>query len=80
MAANHLNITNSVLYSYEYWELADNLAKENKGMAAENKNLTALIVTSDWEKFCINSFVYLQACLNEGLQACSFFELRLANA
>ncbi|XP_048855347.1 AF4/FMR2 family member 3 isoform X16 [Brienomyrus brachyistius] len=30
MAANHLNITNSVLYSYEYWELADNLAKENK--------------------------------------------------
>lgn len=31
MAANHLNITNSVLYSYEYWEVADNLAKENKG-------------------------------------------------
>ncbi|TSV41620.1 AF4/FMR2 family member 3 [Bagarius yarrelli] len=30
MAANHLNITNSVLYSYEYWELADTLAKENK--------------------------------------------------
>ncbi|XP_040913784.1 AF4/FMR2 family member 3 isoform X2 [Toxotes jaculatrix] len=30
MAANHLNITNSVLYSYEYWEVADNLAKENK--------------------------------------------------
>ncbi|KAK7882419.1 hypothetical protein WMY93_028593 [Mugilogobius chulae] len=29
MAANHLNITNSVLYSYEYWEVADNLAKEN---------------------------------------------------
>ncbi|XP_067372994.1 AF4/FMR2 family member 3 isoform X1 [Channa argus] len=30
MAANHLNITNSILYSYEYWEVADNLAKENK--------------------------------------------------
>ncbi|KAG7502230.1 hypothetical protein JOB18_016212 [Solea senegalensis] len=30
MAANHLNITNSVLFSYEYWEVADNLAKENK--------------------------------------------------
>ncbi|XP_045910776.1 AF4/FMR2 family member 3 [Micropterus dolomieu] len=30
MAANHLNITNCVLYSYEYWEVADNLAKENK--------------------------------------------------
>ncbi|KAM9344126.1 uncharacterized protein aff3 isoform 2-T2 [Pholidichthys leucotaenia] len=30
MAANHLNITNSVLYSYEYWEVADGLAKENK--------------------------------------------------
>lgn len=31
MAANHLTITNCVLYSYEYWEVADNLAKENKG-------------------------------------------------
>lgn len=31
MAANHLNITNSVLYSYEYWEVADNLSKESKG-------------------------------------------------
>lgn len=31
MAANHLNITNCVLYSYEYWEVADTLAKENKG-------------------------------------------------
>uniref|UniRef100_A0AAQ4RVK2 ALF transcription elongation factor 3 n=1 Tax=Gasterosteus aculeatus aculeatus TaxID=481459 RepID=A0AAQ4RVK2_GASAC len=30
MAANHLNITNSVLYSYEYWEVADNLTMENK--------------------------------------------------
>ncbi|KAK6486739.1 AF4/FMR2 family member 3-like [Huso huso] len=30
MAANHVNITNSVLYSYEYWEVSDNLAKENK--------------------------------------------------
>lgn len=36
MAANHLNITNSVLYSYEYWEVADNLAKENKGMCSES--------------------------------------------
>lgn len=36
MAANHLNITNSVLYSYEYWEVADNLAKENKGMDANS--------------------------------------------
>ncbi|KAJ8256242.1 hypothetical protein COCON_G00201060 [Conger conger] len=30
MAADHLEITNSVLYSYEYWEVADNLAKESK--------------------------------------------------
>ncbi|KAM9485097.1 uncharacterized protein aff3 isoform 5-T6 [Salvelinus alpinus] len=30
MAANHLNITNSVLYSYEYWEVADSLARDNK--------------------------------------------------
>ncbi|KAJ8350325.1 hypothetical protein SKAU_G00254550 [Synaphobranchus kaupii] len=30
MAADHLEITNSVLYSYEYWEVADNLAKECK--------------------------------------------------
>ncbi|XP_061649308.1 AF4/FMR2 family member 4 isoform X2 [Phyllopteryx taeniolatus] len=30
MAASHLNITNSVLYGYEYWEVADNLAKESK--------------------------------------------------
>ncbi|MGH0122135.1 UNVERIFIED_CONTAM: hypothetical protein FKN15_060559 [Acipenser sinensis] len=33
MAASHVNITNSVLYSYEYWEVSDNLAKENKGMS-----------------------------------------------
>lgn len=37
MAANHLNITNSVLYSYEYWEVADNLAKENKGRGVFSK-------------------------------------------
>lgn len=42
MAANHLNITNSVLYSYEYWEVADNLAKENKGMDAP-LSLTSLL-------------------------------------
>ncbi|KAJ8253479.1 hypothetical protein GJAV_G00213400 [Gymnothorax javanicus] len=30
MAAEHLEITSSVLYSYEYWEVADNLAKETK--------------------------------------------------
>ncbi|XP_045062406.1 AF4/FMR2 family member 3 [Coregonus clupeaformis] len=29
MAANHLNITNNVLYSYEYWELAESLARDN---------------------------------------------------
>uniref|UniRef100_A0A8C4YPK9 AF4/FMR2 C-terminal homology domain-containing protein n=1 Tax=Gopherus evgoodei TaxID=1825980 RepID=A0A8C4YPK9_9SAUR len=30
MAANHVSITNSVLHSYDYWEMADNLAKENR--------------------------------------------------
>ncbi|KAJ8410018.1 hypothetical protein AAFF_G00210590 [Aldrovandia affinis] len=30
MTADHLQITNSALYSYEYWEVADNLAKESK--------------------------------------------------
>uniref|UniRef100_A0A663LVC7 AF4/FMR2 family member 3 n=1 Tax=Athene cunicularia TaxID=194338 RepID=A0A663LVC7_ATHCN len=30
MAANHVSITNSILHSYDYWEMADNLAKENK--------------------------------------------------
>ncbi|KAM9449201.1 LOW QUALITY PROTEIN: uncharacterized protein ACWYII_013808 [Salvelinus alpinus] len=29
MAANHLNITNNVLYSYEYWELAESLVRDN---------------------------------------------------
>ncbi|XP_069829052.1 AF4/FMR2 family member 3 [Dendropsophus ebraccatus] len=29
MAANHVSITNSILHSYDYWEIADNLAKEN---------------------------------------------------
>lgn len=38
MAANHLNITNSVLYSYEYWEVADTLAKENKGQLSITKS------------------------------------------
>lgn len=31
MAANHVSITNSILHSYDYWEMADNLAKENRG-------------------------------------------------
>lgn len=34
MAANHVSITNSILHSYDYWEMADNLAKENRGVCA----------------------------------------------
>lgn len=34
MAANHVSITNSILHSYDYWEMADNLAKENRGERA----------------------------------------------
>uniref|UniRef100_A0A8C6YEL1 ALF transcription elongation factor 3 n=1 Tax=Naja naja TaxID=35670 RepID=A0A8C6YEL1_NAJNA len=30
MAANHVSITNSILHSYDYWEMADSLAKENQ--------------------------------------------------
>ncbi|XP_038674485.1 AF4/FMR2 family member 3 isoform X2 [Scyliorhinus canicula] len=30
LAANHVYITNSILYSYDYWEIADKLTKENK--------------------------------------------------
>ncbi|CAH7231444.1 Aff3 [Phodopus roborovskii] len=30
MAANHVSITNSILHSYDYWEMADDLAKENR--------------------------------------------------
>ncbi|KAM5146055.1 AF4/FMR2 family member 2 [Mantella aurantiaca] len=30
MAASHVNITNNVLRSYEHWDLADKLARENK--------------------------------------------------
>ncbi|EMP27171.1 AF4/FMR2 family member 3, partial [Chelonia mydas] len=30
MAANHVSVTNSILHSYDYWEMADNLAKENR--------------------------------------------------
>ncbi|XP_063809448.1 AF4/FMR2 family member 3 isoform X2 [Pseudophryne corroboree] len=29
MAANHVSITNSILHSYDYWEIADNFAKDN---------------------------------------------------
>lgn len=47
MAANHLNITNSVLYSYEYWEVADNLAKENKGMDADSDTSKILQMKCD---------------------------------
>lgn len=52
MAANHLNITNSVLYSYEYWEVADNLAKENKG-GDFSKALTLIFTIS---------FIFLTLC------------------
>lgn len=31
MAASHVNITNNVLRSYEHWDMADKLTKENKG-------------------------------------------------
>ncbi|XP_066477423.1 AF4/FMR2 family member 3 [Tiliqua scincoides] len=30
MAANHVGITNSILHSYDYWEMADNLTKESQ--------------------------------------------------
>uniref|UniRef100_A0A8D2J9Z5 AF4/FMR2 family member 3 n=1 Tax=Varanus komodoensis TaxID=61221 RepID=A0A8D2J9Z5_VARKO len=30
MAANHVSITNSILHSYDYWEMADSLAKESQ--------------------------------------------------
>ncbi|KAG8144624.1 hypothetical protein E2320_013098 [Naja naja] len=30
MAASHVNITNNVLRSYEHWDMADKLTKENK--------------------------------------------------
>lgn len=33
MAASHVNITNNVLRSYEHWDMADKLTKENKGTA-----------------------------------------------
>lgn len=35
MAASHVNITNNVLRSYEHWDMADKLAKENKGFFFE---------------------------------------------
>lgn len=37
MAANHVSITNSILHSYDYWEMADNLAKENRGVCASGE-------------------------------------------
>ncbi|XP_053162186.1 AF4/FMR2 family member 3 isoform X2 [Hemicordylus capensis] len=30
MAANHVSITNSILHSYDYWEMADNISKESQ--------------------------------------------------
>ncbi|GCB73268.1 hypothetical protein scyTo_0002445, partial [Scyliorhinus torazame] len=35
LAANHVYITNSILYSYDYWEIADKLTKENKGATGD---------------------------------------------
>ncbi|NXK61002.1 AFF2 protein, partial [Sylvietta virens] len=35
MAASHVNITNNVLRSYEHWDMADKLAKENKEFFVE---------------------------------------------
>ena len=39
MAANHVSITNSILHSYDYWEMADNLAKENRGLCASGEHV-----------------------------------------
>lgn len=39
MAANHVSITNSILHSYDYWEMADNLAKENRGVCASGERV-----------------------------------------
>lgn len=56
MAANHLTITNSVLYSYEYWEVADNLAKENKGETTmSNSNTHSGLKCAIWTKLYANS-------------------------
>lgn len=41
MAANHVSITNSILHSYDYWEMADNLAKENRGVCASGECMRA---------------------------------------
>ncbi|XP_036257846.1 AF4/FMR2 family member 2 isoform X6 [Molothrus ater] len=35
MAASHVNITNNVLRSYEHWDMADKLTKENKEFFVE---------------------------------------------
>ncbi|XP_044141967.1 AF4/FMR2 family member 3 [Bufo gargarizans] len=43
MAANHVSITNSILHSYDYWEIADNLAKENTEFFNELDSLVGLI-------------------------------------
>lgn len=64
MAANHLTITNSVLYSYEYWEVADNLAKENKGEKGQVCAIMAAVSHSNtqWAEMCnfdkVNNDIY----------------------
>ncbi|XP_032992940.1 AF4/FMR2 family member 2 isoform X2 [Lacerta agilis] len=35
MAASHVNITNNILRSYEHWDMADKLARENKEFFTE---------------------------------------------
>uniref|UniRef100_A0A8C8SLN6 AF4/FMR2 C-terminal homology domain-containing protein n=1 Tax=Pelusios castaneus TaxID=367368 RepID=A0A8C8SLN6_9SAUR len=53
MAASHVNITNNVLRSYEHWDLADKLTKENKeffvdldsvmGPLTQHRSMTSLV-------------------------------------
>ncbi|XP_038631322.1 AF4/FMR2 family member 2 isoform X3 [Scyliorhinus canicula] len=53
MAASHVNITNNILRSYEHWDTADKLARENKdffheldtlmGPLTQHSNMTTLV-------------------------------------
>ncbi|XP_067404201.1 AF4/FMR2 family member 2 isoform X2 [Emydura macquarii macquarii] len=53
MAASHVNITNNVLRSYEHWDMADKLTKENKeffvdldsvmGPLTQHRSMTSLV-------------------------------------
>ncbi|XP_061212764.1 AF4/FMR2 family member 2 isoform X6 [Neopsephotus bourkii] len=53
MAASHVNITNNVLRSYEHWDMADKLTKENKeffvdldsvmGPLTQHSSMTSLV-------------------------------------